>query len=123
MEQRQVSVDRVGLDEPQHERGRADLDEVGHVGLVGVADDDVEPAPDVGVGVGFVPGVDDRPLEGRLQPHLRLEEVAAGRHLVAGALALLADADAPGAAHHLAGDEERGQAAHDPVEGVARLTR
>ena len=44
---------------------------------VGVADDDVQAAVAVGDGVRLVAGVDDRPLQGRLEPDLGLEEVGA----------------------------------------------
>ena len=42
---------------------------------VGVADDDVEPAVPLGVGVGLVPGVDDGALQRGLEPDLLLEEL------------------------------------------------
>ena len=58
-------------------RGRAELEQVGDVAVVGVADDDVQPAVEVGDRVRLVAGVDDRPLQRRLQPDLDLEEVGA----------------------------------------------
>src|SRR5674536_407467 len=55
-------------------------------------------------------GVDDRPLERRLQAHLDLEEVRPLADLEAHTPAVGPDADAAGAGDDLAGDEERGQA-------------
>ncbi len=52
-----------------------DLQEVGHLGQVGVAHDDVEAAVLLGVAVRLVPGVDDGPLERGLQADFLLEEV------------------------------------------------
>jgi hypothetical protein len=52
--------------------------------LVGVADDDVQPAIEVGARVRLVPGVDDRALERGLQADLGLEEVGPLGELIAG---------------------------------------
>ena len=49
---------------------------------VGVADDDVEPAEALGVGVRLVAGVDDRPLQGGLEADHLLEELGALGDLV-----------------------------------------
>ena len=113
---RQVVAQHVGLDHPEDERGRAHLQEVGDVAVVGVAEDDVEAAVAVGDGVRLVAGVDDRALEGRLEAHLDLEEVAALGDLVPRRAGVDADADPAGAAHHLADDEERGEVLDDVRE-------
>ena len=57
------------------DRRRADLEERRDLGEVGVAGDDVEPAVAHRVGVRLVPGVDDRPLQRRLEADLLLEKV------------------------------------------------
>ena len=49
--------------------------QVGDLGKVGVAEDHVQPAVLLGVAVRLVAGVDDRPLQSRLEAHLLLEEV------------------------------------------------
>ncbi|MEU9001969.1 hypothetical protein [Streptomyces sp. NPDC048551] len=113
----QVHVDEPVLDHGQDQRGRAELEVRGDLGEVRVADDHVEPAVLLGVGVRFVPGVDDGPLEGGLQSHLDLEVVRALADLEAVFAPVLADADAAGAGDDLAGDEEGGQVAHDLREG------
>ena len=56
---------------------------------VGVADDDVQPAVLLRVGVRLVAGVDDRALQRRLEPDLVLEEVGALADLEAVAAAVL----------------------------------
>ncbi len=100
----------------EDQRGGADLEVGGDLGEVGVADDDVQPAVLVGVGVRLVAGVDDRPLEGGLEADLDLEEVGARGDLEAGAGAVLADADPADAGEDLPGDEERGQVRDDVGE-------
>ena len=65
----------VVLDHGQHDGGGAHLEEGGDLGEVGVADDDVQAPEPARVGVGLVPGVDDRALEGRLQADDLLEEL------------------------------------------------
>ena len=50
----------VLLEHPQHDRRRADLEERRVLAHVGVADDHEEAPEAFGVGVGLVPGVDDR---------------------------------------------------------------
>ena len=54
------------------------------LGQVGIADDDVQPAVLVGVGVRLVAGVDDAALERGLQPDLDLDVVGALGQLEAG---------------------------------------
>ena len=104
------------LDHVQHQRGGADLEERGVLAHVGVADDDVQPAVLVGVGVRLVAGVDDAALEGGLQPDLDLDVVGALGELVARLVAGGAATHPARAAHHLARDEERRQAGHDRRE-------
>jgi hypothetical protein len=64
------SLEPAVLDHGEHEAGRAELEQVGDVEVVGVADDDVQPAVEVGCRVRLVPGVDDRPLQRGLQADL-----------------------------------------------------
>jgi hypothetical protein len=73
-------VDAVGaqpavLDHGQHQRRGAHLEVGRDLREVGVADDHVQPPVLVRVGVRLVAGVDDRPLQRGLEPHLDLEEV------------------------------------------------
>ena len=53
----------AGLDHPQHQVGGADLEQRRGLAHVGVADDDVQAAVALGVGVRLVAGVDDRPAD------------------------------------------------------------
>jgi hypothetical protein len=59
--QRQVANDRLLFEHAQHQVAGRDLQPVGVLGHVRVADDDVEPAVALGIGMGLVAGVDDRP--------------------------------------------------------------
>src|SRR5262249_29863490 len=68
------------------------------------------------VGVRLVPGVDDRPLQGRLEADLHLEVVGPLAELEPVVTAVLADPDTTGAAHDLAADEERREVSHDVAE-------
>ena len=112
--QGQVAQHLAGLDHPQHQVGRADLEHGGRLAHVGVADDDVQPAVVLGVGVRLVAGVDDRPRPGG----------GAGDALpdVVGPLADAVDRAARGlqhlarAADHLPGDKERDQDVGEPLE-------
>ena len=88
----EVGADRPVLDHREHQRRRADLEVGGDLGEVGVADDDVQAAVLLGVGVRLVAGVDDRPLERRLEADLDLEVVGALADLEAVLAAVLADA-------------------------------
>ena len=56
----EVAHHHAVLDHPQHEVARGDLEHRGGLAHVGVADDHVEPAEPLGVGVRLVAGVDDR---------------------------------------------------------------
>ena len=75
--QREVGEVHALLDEVEHQRRGADLEIGRRLGEVGVADDDVQPAVLVGVGVRFVAGVDDAALERGLQADLDLDVVGA----------------------------------------------
>ena len=102
--------DRVVVDHGHPERGGAELQEGGDLGHVGVADDHVEPAVLARVGVRLVAGVDDGPLQRRLEAHLLLEEVGALGDLEVDGVATHAlhlGAHLAGTAEDLAGDEVR----------------
>ena len=60
----EIAQRHSGLDHLQHQRRAADLEQRGRLAHVRVADDDVQPPVPFGVGVRFVPGVDDRPGPG-----------------------------------------------------------
>ena len=62
--QGEVAHDHARLDHPQHQVAGADLEHRGGLAHVGVADDDVQAAVALGVGVRLVAGVDDRPGAG-----------------------------------------------------------
>ncbi len=113
----QVDADEPVLDHGQDERRGAELEVGGDLREVRVADDHVEPAVLLGVGVRLVPGVDDGPLQRGLQADLDLEVVRALADLEAVLAAVLADSDASRAGHDLSRDEEGGQVAHDLREG------
>ncbi len=53
--------DRAVLQHPQHDARRPDLQESGVLAHVGITDDHVQPPVAFGVGMRFVPGIDDRP--------------------------------------------------------------
>ena len=114
-----VVAEGAVLDHRQDDLRRPDLEERGDLGEVGVADDDVEPAVLLGVGVRLVAGVDDRTLQRRLQADLLLEEVGPlaqlERHRVVGGAGRLA-ADLAGAAEDLTGDEVRRDLRGQPPE-------
>src|SRR5690606_32484060 len=95
------------LDEPEHERHRAELEVGGRLEAVGVADDEVEAPPALRVGVRLVTSVDDGASQRRLEPDLSLDVVGSLRELEAGPLAALPDADAAGAREHGSRHEER----------------
>lgn len=113
---RQVDVDEGVLDHRQHQGRGAELEIGGDLREVGIADDHMEPAVLLGVGVGLVPGVDDGALERRLQADLDLEVVGALADLEAVLVAVLPDTDPARARDDLARDEERRQMAHDVRE-------
>ena len=113
---RQVGGQEAVLDHRQDQRGRAELEVGGDLAQVGVADDHVQAAVLLRVGVRLVAGVDDRPLERGLQADLDLEEVGALADLEAAVPAVRAEADPAGPADHLPGDEERRQVADDVGE-------
>ena len=105
--QSEVAHDDAGFDHAQDEVRRTDLQQRRRLGHVGVADDDVQPAEALGVGVRLVAGVDDRAAAGGRAAHALPD--------VLGALADAVDRAArglqhlAGAADDLPGDEERDQ--------------
>src|SRR3954451_19856366 len=104
------------LDHREDERGGADLEVRGYLGEVGVADDDVQAAVLGRIRVRLVPGVDDRPLQRRLQADLDLEVVGPLAELEAVVATVLADADATGPGEDLPTDEEGRQVLDDVRE-------
>ena len=107
------------LDHLQHDRRGPDLQERRDLAHVRVADDHVEPAILVRVGVRLVARVDDRPLERGLQADLRLEEVRTLRQLIRRPASLVPcgfRSDLAGTRVHLSGHEEGREIAHDVAE-------
>jgi hypothetical protein len=103
-------------DRCEHHGGDPELHQDLHLAEVGVADDHVKPAIALGIGVRLVAGVDDRALQGGLEPHLLLEEVGAGTDLVVDRGRTVLGADLAGAGEDLAADEPREQIAHERHE-------
>ena len=97
--------------------GGADLEVRRDLREVGVADDDVQPAVLLRVGVRLVAGVDDGPLEGGLQTDLDLEEVGPLADLEAVVATVLTQAHPTGAGDHLSADEEGREVPDDVGEG------
>ena len=124
-------IDRSGrnavLDHLEHDRGGPDLQERRDLAHVRVADDHVQPPVPLGVGVRLVARVDDRALQGRLEPDLGLEEVRALRELEHPAAPLVPrrlGADLAGAREHDAGRRRTASGrARCRANGVARSTR
>ena len=114
--QRQVAEVETLLDQVEHQRGGADLEVGRRLREVGIADDDVQPAVLVGVGVRLVAGVDDAALERGLQADLDLDVVRALRQLESGLVARRTDPDPPRTRDHLARHQERRQAGDDRRE-------
>jgi hypothetical protein len=113
---REVDRDETLLDHRENQRGRAQLEVGRDLRQIGIADDHVQAAIFLRVGVGLVAGIDDRALERGLEPDLDLEEVGTLADLEAVLPAVLAQSDPPGAGYHLPADEERRQVAHDVGE-------
>ncbi len=105
-----------GLEDGQHERGGAQLEIGRDLEAVRVADDDVQAAEPVRVGVRFVTRVDDGSAQGRLEPDLGLDVVGALGELEPGLLPRRSQTHPAGAGEHLAGDEEGREVADDVVE-------
>lgn len=91
----EVDGDEAVLDHGEDQGRRAQLEVGRDLRQVRVADDHVQAAPFLGVGVRFVAGVDDGALECRLQADLYLEVVGALAELEAVFVAVLADATRP----------------------------
>ena len=112
-------MEEVVLHHRQHDRRRTDLEERGDLAEVGVTDDDMEAPVPQWVGMGLVPGVDDRPLEGCLEPDLLLEEVCPLRQLevdVAAAPSGELATDLARPREDLTGHEVGRGVGHDPPE-------
>jgi hypothetical protein len=120
-----VAGEPVVFDHGQHHRRGPDLQEVGHLRKVGVAQDHVQPAVLLGVAVGLVAGVDDGPLQRRLQAHFLFEEVGPLGDLEVDLSAPVAPRpDLAGAGVDLAGHEVRYGVLDRPVRtGRARSIR
>jgi hypothetical protein len=106
------------LDQLEDERRRAELQQRRDLAQVRVADDHVQPAVLLGVGVRLVARVDDRALQGGFETDLGLEEVRALRHLVTVPRPLVPrglPAQLAGTAEDLTAHEERGE----PCDQVA----
>ena len=114
--ERQVLVDEAVFDHREHDRGRADLEERRDLAQVRVADDHVQAAVLLRVGVRFVARVHDRALQRRLEPDLLLEEVGALADLEVARLRAVLGADLAGTGEHLAGHEPRDEVAHERRE-------
>ncbi len=103
----QVGGQEPVLDHRQHQRRRAQLEVGGQLAHIGVAEDHVQPAVLFGIRVRLVTGIDDRPLQRRLQAHLDFEEVGSLADLEAFLPAVGAAPHPAGPADDLPGDEER----------------
>ena len=112
--QRHVAHDDAGLEHPQDQVGRADLEQGRGLAHVAVADDDVQSSVEVGIGVRLVTGVDDRtgPRGGARDalPHV-VGPLAQAVHRAARGLEHLA-----GAGDELPRDEERDEPLRQPGE-------
>ena len=109
-----VPHDHPGLDHPQDQVHGADLQQGRGFGHVGVADDDVQPAVELGVGVRLVPGVDDGPGPGGGGGDALPDVVRPLREREGGAVRGLQDL--AGTGDQLAGHEERDQDFREPGE-------
>ena len=69
------------------------------------------------IGMGFITGVDDRPLDHRIEIHQTLEEVGPLGDLVVHGARLVFRSDLSRPRIDLPGHQERHQHLHDPVEG------
>lgn len=119
----EVHRDEAVLDHGEDQGRGAELEVGRDLREVGVADDHVEAAVLLGVGVGLVAGVDDGALEGGLEADLDLEVVGALAELEAVFVSVLADADAACACEDLAGDEEGVRWRTMSEKGVSRFIR
>ena len=97
--------DRAVLEHPQHDAGRPDLQESGVLAHVRVADDHVQAAVALGVGVRLVAGVDYRPAPGGRRRDAFPDVLGPLAYAVLRAACGLEDL--AGAGVDLAGDEER----------------
>src|SRR4051794_25175201 len=82
---REVAHHHALLDHPQHQVARGDLEHRGRLAHVRVTDDHVQPPVPLGVGVGLVAGVDDRPRPGGGARHALPDVLGTLAHRVHGA--------------------------------------
>ena len=109
------------LDHLQHEERGAHFQIGGVLGHVGVADDDVQAAIAVAVGVRLVTGIDDGALHHRVEAHFGFEEIRPLRDLVGHRLGAVFGSDLAGAAVDLARHQERHQVLRQQLEGRAAV--
>ena len=112
----QVGEVDAGFDRVQHQARGADLEVGRELGHVGVADDHVQPPPDLVRGVRFVAGVDDPSPQGGLEPGEDLDVVRTLRDLEPGSLTLLADPHPAGTGIDLPGQQVCGETDGERVE-------
>ena len=108
------------LDHPQDEVGGADLEHRRRLAHVRVADDDVQPPVVLGVGMRFVPGVDDGSAAGRRRGHALPDVVGPLAHGIRRALGR--HDELAGAGGELPADEERQEDVGEGLE-LARAAR
>ena len=119
--QRDVAIDGAVLDHREHQRGEPVAQPDRELAHVGVADDHVQAAVLLAIGVRLVARVDDRALDHRVERDLGLEEVGALRELVLAGMRAVLAADLARAAVDLARHEERHQVLDDLLEGRAAV--
>ena len=111
---REVLVDVVVLDHLEDDRSRPDLHEVGVLAHVRVADDHVQPAILLAVGMRLVAGIDDRAIVRRRARDLLIDVLGALTDAVVNAVLGLEDLARAGV--DLARHEERDQLLGEVVE-------
>ena len=111
---REVAHHHALLDHPQHQVARGHLEQRGRLAHVGVADDDVEAAVALGVGVRLVAGVDDRAAAGGGAADALPDVLGALAHAVR--RPARGHHDLAGPDHDLAGHQERDEDVGEPAE-------
>jgi hypothetical protein len=117
----EVLRDGAVLDHREQQRGHAvaEIDRV--LRHVRVADDHVEPAVFLAIGMRLVAGVHDRPLHHRVESDLGLEEIRALGDLVGAGVSTILAADLARPTPDLARREERQQGLDDLLERRASI--